>query len=437
MKSNNNLGKKLNQTLTNMNNNIRDKVQNQLVVNTLRVLLIIYTAFVVPMLKVEHLNVVNQQVVRFILVAIIIYLSFIDLPSAILLTIAFLVTLQSIKKEPKEPASNSQIKDVSLNALIRNLNNNVTKENKENKEKNNSNKPANHAVINDNSVEGFESNNSAPAPAPADNLSNVVAANAILNNNAAPAVEEVANNAAPAVEEVANNAAPAPAMKEVANNAAPAPAMKEVANNAAPAPAMIEVANNAAPAPAMKEVEGVMDNTLTGSTLNNSGNNVNITAEAMKQDANTINNSSNITGESIPMAHDNTPVNNLSVFDSNNAAVKNTNLDVDNMAGNNKLIDMVNSEQPAVETLTESIQRAQKNNKGPVGFTTNENLYDISENSVPGADIMDQVRSVKGQHSAQSLGQPMGVGSIRHKGYHMKDDRHPNLHHHSVRNENL
>ena len=54
MKSKNNLARQLNNKLTRMNNNIRGHVQNQLVVNILRVLLIIYCAFVVPVLKQKH-----------------------------------------------------------------------------------------------------------------------------------------------------------------------------------------------------------------------------------------------------------------------------------------------------------------------------------------------------------------------------------------------
>ena len=123
MKSKNNLARQLNNKLTRMNNNIRGHVQNQLVVNILRVLLIIYCAFVVPVLKQKHVSVVDQQIVRFIVVAIIIYLSFIDLPSAILLTIAFLLTLQKVDRVGNGNGKvNSQIKDVSLNSLIKNLN---------------------------------------------------------------------------------------------------------------------------------------------------------------------------------------------------------------------------------------------------------------------------------------------------------------------------
>ena len=361
MKSKNNLVKQVNHRLTQMNNNIRDQVQNQLVVNTLRVLLIIYAAFIVPMLKDKHVKVIDQQVVRFIVVAIIIYLSFIDLPSAILLTIAFLLTLQRVNSSPSA-ASNSHIKDVSLNTLIKNLNNEVKQipvqnvannnqgnNNQRNNNKGNNNVANNHAVINDNTIENFEAHNN------------------LLNGGATAA----ANNGA-----TANN-----------NGAA--------ANNAT-------AANNG-------QLPGMP-------TAQNAG----------------------LVDEQPPGAYDKAPVNNLQVYDASNAAVKQANVNVN--SNSNKNIDALNNQQPASETLTEGILRAQgaqRNNNPPMGLTTGDDLYAISENAVPQANIMGEVKTFQEQHSTQNLGKPMGLGAKRYDGYHFRDERHPNLKHDMLRNENL
>ena len=379
MKSKNNLAKQFNHKLTQMNNNIRSHVQNQLVVNILRVLLIIYCAFVVPVLKQEHLTVVDQQVVRFIIVAIIIYLSFIDLPSAILLTIAFLLTLQRVDRTvPNNINNNSQIKDVSLNALIKNLNNEVKAVDDnvmaQNSAPVNNNAP-NNVMVNGNQVENFE--NEANSPSGSNNLVNLE--------------EEAVNNIEELIEE------------------------NSVTGNV----------NNAA-------------NNVAGVSANLVGNNISNLAK--EQDNKTINDSSDILGENLPMANDNSPINKLQVFNNTNAAMKNNQVNVNDMVDNNQLLDTVNAEQPASETLTEGILRAQgaqRNNNAPVGLTTGDDLYSVQENAVPGANIMGEVMSVQEQHSTQNLGKPMGLGAKRYDGYHFRDERHPNLQHAMLRNENL
>ena len=73
----------------------------------------------------------------------------------------------------------------------------------------------------------------------------------------------------------------------------------------------------------------------------------------------------------------------------------------------------------------------------PQGLTTGDHLYAISENAVPGSDIMDEVMTVKNQHSTQNLGQPMGHGAKRYKGHRHVNEKHPNLKHAMLRNENL
>ena len=140
------------------------------------------------------------------------------------------------------------------------------------------------------------------------------------------------------------------------------------------------------------------------------------------------------------MANDNSEVNKLQVFDNNNAAAKNNGLNVNKAMNNNQVLEQVNAEQPSSETLTEGILRAQgaqRNNNAPVGLTTGDDLYSVQENAVPGANIMGEVKSLQEQLSTQNLGRPMGLGAKRYDGYHFRDDRHPNLEHAMLRNENL
>ena len=382
MKSKNNLARQLNNKLTRMNNNIRGHVQNQLVVNILRVLLIIYCAFVVPVLKQKHVSVVDQQIVRFIVVAIIIYLSFIDLPSAILLTIAFLLTLQKVDRVGNGNGKvNSQIKDVSLNSLIKNLNNEVKAVDNNLMAKNSApvnNAAPNNVMVNGNQVENFEAHGNSPSSS--------------INQNAVNTLEE----------EVVNN------VEELVKN-------NTVTGNV----------NNA-----VNQVEGVETNLV--------GNNISNLAKA--QNNKTINDSGDILGENVPMANDDSEVNKLQVFNNNNAAAKNNGLNVNKAMNNNQVLDQVNAEQPASETLTEGILRAQgaqRNNNAPVGLTTGDDLYSVQENAVPGANIMGEVKSFQEQYATQNLGKPMGLGAKRYDGYHFRDDRHPNLEHAMLRNENL
>ena len=70
---------------------------------------------------------------------------------------------------------------------------------------------------------------------------------------------------------------------------------------------------------------------------------------------------------------------------------------------------------------------------GPMGLTTSQNLYDISENAVPGADIMNQVISVDNSLSAQGMNSPIGANYARHNGYQMKDGK--GLVHNILRND--
>ena len=76
----------------------------------------------------------------------------------------------------------------------------------------------------------------------------------------------------------------------------------------------------------------------------------------------------------------------------------------------NKLtIEEKNNAQPASNTLTENIllaQNAELDQNAPIGITTSQNLYDISENAVPGSDIMNQIKTFESQHGAQGMDWP-------------------------------
>ena len=91
--SKNNVLASVNGSLNSLNNNVKKVVQNDLIVNTLRVLLIIYSSFVVPQMSNREANVVNNNIVRLIIVSLIVYLGFIDMVTAVLLLIAFVVTM--------------------------------------------------------------------------------------------------------------------------------------------------------------------------------------------------------------------------------------------------------------------------------------------------------------------------------------------------------
>ena len=73
MKSkNSNLAKQINSSMNVVNNNVKKVVQNELLINVIRVLLIIYASFVVPALTPKQLNIVNNLVVRLVVLALIV-----------------------------------------------------------------------------------------------------------------------------------------------------------------------------------------------------------------------------------------------------------------------------------------------------------------------------------------------------------------------------
>ena len=119
--------------------------------------------------------------------------------------------------------------------------------------------------------------------------------------------------------------------------------------------------------------------------LNNNGvvNTIDDSREILKEQVN-----------SVPDAFDAEKNTNLVVNQNNNSKMENNKVNMNNNLSNDEIITNENKNQPASETMTESILRAKgsKNDpNSPVGLTTAQNLYDISENAVPGADINDQV----------------------------------------------
>lgn len=72
--------------------------QNPIVLWTIRVVLILLASIVVPMLPETTLNFVDNIVVRLFLLVVIVLLSLYDPASAILLTIAFLVAIQTLSR---------------------------------------------------------------------------------------------------------------------------------------------------------------------------------------------------------------------------------------------------------------------------------------------------------------------------------------------------
>ena len=385
MKQNNNIINQVNNKLTKMNNSVRKTVQKDIVMNTLRVLLIIYTSFVVPQLKQNQLDVTKNQLVRFIIIAVIVYLSFIDVVSAILLTIALLVTIHRTGSDASQNNNNS------------NRNNRI------------------------NNVAPIESNN-------------------VKNNVPVQSLEEAVAEALAEPEVVA--AINTEQQEPNENGVNGANANVNGVNNNAHNNANVNGANNNAHNNANVNVNAANANVNAHVNNNNNAHGVNDPSMELFVDAPATTNNINLgvtnLGNNVPVANDNSSVNNLSVFDAGNNAPKNN--IINNASNNNALIDQLNNEQPASETLTDNILRAQvsnNNSNDPVGLTTGDDLHAVQENAVPGGDLLHEVKTFQDQHSAQSLGKPMGLGAKRYQGHHHQNEKHPNLKHAMLRNENL
>ena len=342
----------LNNMANNLNNNVRRVVRNDMAINLIRVLVILYTAFALPALDRRTLDFLNNNVVRLVLCALIVYLAFMDVVTSVLLTIAFVLTIHHGKKRAE---SSNVVQDVDEN-LINKIND-----------------------LNDVRIENYEDLNNA------------------LNNNNSPAVSQ--NNVVEEEENpfVENN---------VSNNA-----LNNQVNNQVVNDQVADIANN--------QVENVVNNT-------------NLVEETNAVDEPVVNNvpvSVAPVDSNVPLGLDTSGENDFAVFNASANAVANN-------ANNNASMEERNNMHPASSTLTDNILNVavgvEPDANGPTGLTTWQNLYDASENAVPGADIMNQVVSVEGSLSAQGMNEVLGANYARHDGYHYTDGQ--GLVHNGIRN---
>jgi hypothetical protein len=156
MKNNkNNILDSVNHSINNINNNVKKVARNDLVVNTIRVLLVIYASFVIPQLNSTQLNYVNNTIVRLVIVSLIVYLSFIDMVTAMLLLISFVVTIHANSNKNKS----QQINEVNENDMkFINKVNNLTKAQIENYESGN-NLKVNNLKANNLNANNLKENN--------------------------------------------------------------------------------------------------------------------------------------------------------------------------------------------------------------------------------------------------------------------------------------
>tara|TARA_B110001469_G_C9648947_1_gene330178 strand:- start:9817 stop:10794 length:978 start_codon:yes stop_codon:yes gene_type:complete len=311
--NNNNIIASVNHSINNINNNVKKVAKNDLIVNTIRVLLVIYASFVIPELNANQLNYVNNTIVRLVVVSLIVYLSFIDMVTAMLLLISFVVTIHTNKNNTHKDNEVNENEKNFINKI-----NNLTKAQIENYEN----------EINEN-----------------------VSGNNVSGNN-------------------------------------------------------LKTGNNV------------------------SGNNANKFNLNMQGIPPTYDDSSEILGGSfdvVPRGFNNETVTNA-VFNSNNNKEKVNNI---NIVDVNEAINRNNKEQPASETMTESLMRAKgfkDDPNSPKGLTTAQHLYDVSENAVPGADVNDQVKTFEKQLGIQGMDEITGPNARRYDGYHYNNEaERPNL----------
>jgi len=347
MKKNSNLAK-LNNSANNLNNNVRKVIENEIIINIIRVALILYSSFVVPMMSDKQLNLVNNQVVRLVVLALVVYLAFMDVVTASLLLVAFLVTLHHSKDSSNVRNNNQQVNDVQGQNIMNKINNALSA-----------------------NVENYES--MAPEK---NNLENDIVNGNLGNGNVN--VNVLANN---------GNEVNSPTDSTLA---------QKLENDYVNSYESVEDPNNV---PTAFDPEEVTSEINTSKDNNIKDNNIQINENII-----------------------------------NSPSISNNNLGNNNVLSEEEVNNMIMN-QPASETLTDSILRAQgaeQNVNDPMGLTTGQNLYDASENAVPNSNILDQVKTVKNQFSAQGMDYPFGAGAKRYEGYHY-DDAH--ISHAMLRNE--
>ena len=329
MKNQKNIVASVNNSLNNINNNVKKVVRNDLVVNTIRVLLIVYTSFVIPQLTQNQLSGVNNNVVRLIVVSLIVYLAFLDMVTAMLLLIAFVVTIHHAGKSSSVGNNLASI----LGPKEENFINKIKNLNKE--EINNVNESLNNKFNENSNITG-----------------NVLNENVALVNKG---IEPTLNDS--------------------------------------------------------REILGNQINTEPTGINSTINTNAVVTQNNNESNNNLVNN----------VANNNVSNNNVS----NNNVVNN------NTEAVNEEINRNNKNQPSSETMTENILRAKGFNddpNSPQGMITSQNLYDASENAVPGADINEQLMTFNNQMGVQGMDDISGPNARRYDGYHYNNEKErPNL----------
>ena len=85
-------------SLKNLDGNVQNILQNNYVCWGLRIVLVLYAAMVAPNLNREVANIFDNVVIRLVVACLIVFLSFHDTTLAILLAIAFVVSIQTLNK---------------------------------------------------------------------------------------------------------------------------------------------------------------------------------------------------------------------------------------------------------------------------------------------------------------------------------------------------
>ena len=175
------------------------------------------------------------------------------------------------------------------------------------------------------------------------------------------------------------------------------------------------------------------NSTITGNEVNENVAMVNTGIEP------TLNDSREVLGKQIntePTGINSTINTNAVVNQNNNESNNLVNNNLGNNLGNNaeevnEAINKNNKNQPASETMTENVLRAKgfkDDPNSPKGMITSQNLYDASENAVPGADINQQLMTFDNQMGVQGMDDISGPNARRYEGYHYNNEKErPNL----------
>ena len=427
MKRTNKIVNNVNNSFNNMNNNVKRIVDNEIMINIIRVLLILYIAFVIPVLNNKQINHINNNIVRLVIVALIIYLSFMDMVTAVLLTIAFLTTLHHSKNTnvvSNNVVKNNNIVDVEPNAKnIMDLINN--KENFYSYDLMNKIK----ATINDKNIEDEKKRELIFEILEADKIGSSLVEEClgkkkVTDNDITIITPDLFTCFNKGVKDILNKYGTNPG---VGNNQGFFPKPGVGANpdpDVFPKPGAFPKLSNKANAPVNLKPPHPVNTPPGEEHFENINNNPPAPLPFDEEDdLNVLNNNSSNEFEG--------PIINTNIVNANNVAnnANNANNVANNGANNGRDMDLqiMNNNHPASKTLTDNILRAkgaETNENDPVGLITGQHLYDASENAVPNADVLDQVKTIKEQHSAQGMDYPMGYKAKRYDGYNYNDNNY-------------